>query len=88
MPEGDESREIFGIGLAQTRNSRLITKADLQNVVSENKSISESTIETLLVAAISLKYTQSNSISVAYDGQIVGIDTPSDEGRERNIRWK
>ena len=73
MPEGIESRELFGIGLNQTRNSRLISKADLQNVVSENKTISEETIETLLVAAISLKYTQSNSISVAYDGQIVGI---------------
>jgi len=73
MPEGIESRELFGIGLNQTRNSRLISKADLQNVVSESKKISEETIETLLVAAISLKYTQSNSISVAYDGQIVGI---------------
>ena len=73
MPEGIESRELFGIGLNQTRNSRLISKADLQNVVSENKTVSEETIETLLVAAISLKYTQSNSISVAYDGQIVGI---------------
>ena len=73
MPEGIESRELFGIGLNQTRNSRLINKADLQNVVTENKTISEETIETLLVAAISLKYTQSNSISVAYDGQVVGI---------------
>ncbi|MBN12215.1 MAG: 5-aminoimidazole-4-carboxamide ribonucleotide transformylase [Opitutaceae bacterium] len=73
MPEGIESRELFGIGLNQTRNSRLISKADLQNVVSENKTICEETTETLLVAAISLKYTQSNSISVAYDGQIVGI---------------
>lgn len=73
MPEGIESRELFGIGLNQTRNSRLISKADQQNVVSENKTICEETIETLLVATISLKYTQSNSISVAYDGQIVGI---------------
>ncbi len=77
MPEGIESRELFGIGLNQTRNSRLISKADLQNVVSESKKISEETIETLLVAAISLKYTQSNSISVAYDGQIVGIGAGS-----------
>ncbi len=73
MPEGIESRELFGIGINQTRNSRLISKADLQNVVSENKTVSEETIETLLVAAISLKYTQSNSISVAFDGQIVGV---------------
>lgn len=73
MPEGIEERDLFGIRVKQTRNSRLITKADLENVVSENKAISAETIETLLVAAISLKYTQSNSISVAYDGQIVGM---------------
>ena len=73
MPQGIEKREIFGVTLAQERNSRLFTKADFQNVVSENKDISESALDTLLVAAISLKYTQSNSISVAYDGQIVGM---------------
>ncbi len=73
MPSGIESREIFGITVKQTRNSRLYTKDDLQNVVSKNTDISQEVIETLLVAAISLKYTQSNSISVAYDGQIIGM---------------
>ncbi len=73
LPEGLESRELFGIGLSQTRNSRMIAKSDLQNVVSDREDISDETLETLLVAAISLKYTQSNSISLAYDGQIVGI---------------
>ena len=73
MPTGNEEREIFGIKVSQTRNDRLITKADLSNVVSKNKDIPEDVIDTLLVAAISLKYTQSNSISLAYDGQIVGM---------------
>ncbi|MCH2613225.1 MAG: phosphoribosylaminoimidazolecarboxamide formyltransferase [Opitutales bacterium] len=73
MPEGDESREIFGIGLNPTRNSRHITKVDLYNVVSDNKDISHSPLASLLVAARSLKYTQSNSISIAYEGQIVGV---------------
>ncbi len=73
MPTGIEKRELFGITLAQERNSRLFTKADFQNVVSKNQDISEAALDTLLVAAISLKYTQSNSISVAYDGQIVGM---------------
>ena len=73
LPEGIESRDIFGIKISQTRNSRIITKADLSNVVSKKKEIPEDVIDTLLVAAISLKYTQSNSISLAYDGQIVGM---------------
>lgn len=73
LPTGIEKREVFGVTLAQERNSRLFTKDDFRNVVSENKDISEDALDTLLVAAISLKYTQSNSISVAYDGQIVGM---------------
>nr|WP_221774758.1 phosphoribosylaminoimidazolecarboxamide formyltransferase [Pelagicoccus albus] len=73
MPTGIEKREIFGVTVAQERNSRLFTKEDFKNVVSKNKDISEGALDTLLVAAISLKYTQSNSISIAYDGQIVGM---------------
>lgn len=73
MPTGIEKREIFGVTVAQDRNSRLFTKDDFKNVLSANKDISEEALDTLLVAAISLKYTQSNSISIAYDGQIVGM---------------
>ena len=73
MPEGVEKRDLFGVTLAQERNSRIFTKSDFQNVLTENKQISDEALDTLMVAAISLKYTQSNSISVAYDGQIVGM---------------
>ena len=73
MPTGIENRELFGISVKQTRNSRPFTKNDLKNVVSKNRDIPEDVIESLLVACISLKYTQSNSISVAYDGQIIGM---------------
>ena len=73
MPTGIETRQLFGITVAQERNSRLFTKDDFKNVVSKNKNISEDVLDTLLVAAISLKYTQSNSISLAYDGQIIGM---------------
>ena len=73
MPSGLESRDVFGIKLVQERNSRLFTKADFKKVLTANKTISEAALDTLLVAAISLKYTQSNSISIAYDGQIVGM---------------
>lgn len=73
LPEGLEERDVFGLKLKQQRNNRLIAKSDLTNVLSEKKDIPEDVIDTLLVSAIALKYTQSNSISVAYDGQIVGI---------------
>ena len=73
MPTGIEKRELFGVTVAQERNSRLFTKDDFKNVLSANQNVSEEALDTLLVAAISLKYTQSNSISIAYDGQIVGM---------------
>ncbi len=72
-PDPMEMRELFGIQLSQERNHKTITRDDLTNIVSRNTDIPESAYQTLLVAAITLKYTQSNSISLAYDGQIVGL---------------
>ena len=72
-PDPMEMRELFGIQLSQERNHKTITREDLTNIVSRNTDIPESAYQTLLVAAITLKYTQSNSISLAYDGQIVGL---------------
>lgn len=72
-PDAFETREIFGIQLSQERNSKVITRTDLTNIVSRNTDMPESIYQTLLVAAITLKYTQSNSIALAYDGQIVGL---------------
>lgn len=72
-PDPMELREIFGIQLSQERNHKMITRDDLTHIVSRNTDIPESIYQTLLVAAITLKYTQSNSISLAYDGQIVGL---------------
>jgi AICAR transformylase/IMP cyclohydrolase PurH len=72
-PDPFEMRELFGIQLSQERNHKVITRDDLTKVVSRNTDVPESIYQTLLVAAITLKYTQSNSISLAYDGQIVGL---------------
>ncbi len=72
-PDAFETRELFGIQLSQERNSKVITRADLTDIVSRNADMPESIYQTLLVAAITLKYTQSNSIALAYDGQIVGL---------------
>ena len=72
-PDPFETRELFGINLTQERNAQVITRDDLTQIVSRNQDLPESIYQTLLVAAITLKYTQSNSIALAYDGQIIGL---------------
>ncbi len=67
-PDIIESREVFGFTLQQSRNNAVISKNDFNNVVSEKNDTTQDILETLLVATIALKYTQSNSVSVAYEG--------------------
>lgn len=59
--------------MEQRRNDVVITKALFSNVVTAEKSLPESAIRDLIVATIALKYTQSNSVCYARDGQVVGI---------------
>jgi phosphoribosylaminoimidazolecarboxamide formyltransferase / IMP cyclohydrolase len=72
-PSEMESREIFGVTLQQQRNTAVITKETFRNVVTAKQHIPDPVLETLLVATVALKYTQSNSICVAYDGQVIGM---------------
>ncbi len=72
-PPEMESRELFGFGFQQKRNDVPISKEHLRNVVTGSKVITDDILETLTVATISLKYTQSNSVCVAYDGQVIGM---------------
>ncbi len=67
-----ESREIFGITLEQLRNDAIINKDSFNQIVTENKEITSEGIRDLLIATITLKYTQSNSVCFAYDGQVIG----------------
>ncbi len=71
-PENIESREIFGITLEQLRNNAIITKDSFNEIVTEEKHLTAEGIRDLLIATITLKYTQSNSICFAYDGQVIG----------------
>ncbi|HHW23518.1 MAG TPA: phosphoribosylaminoimidazolecarboxamide formyltransferase [Clostridiaceae bacterium] len=71
-PEEIESRDIFGITLEQLRNNAVITRDSFSNIVTENKDIPEEGIRDLLIATITLKYTQSNSVCFAYGGQVIG----------------
>ena len=68
-----ETRQVFGVSFTQRRNDRIITKDDLANIVTQNRSLPESAARDLLVALIVLKYTQSNSVAYAYDGQAIGV---------------
>lgn len=68
-----EQRTLFGLTLEQARNNAKIDENVFKNVVSNNKNLSESATRDLIVATISLKYTQSNSVCYAKNGQIIGI---------------
>ncbi len=67
-----ETRDFYGFEFSQKRNNALITKDIFKDIVSKNKELTEAEIESLIVATIALKYTQSNSVCVAYDGQVIG----------------
>jgi phosphoribosylaminoimidazolecarboxamide formyltransferase / IMP cyclohydrolase len=72
-PPEMEHREVFGITLEQKRNDLPLTPDLLKNIVTKNKSFSASAFRDALVALITLKYTQSNSVCLAVDGQVIGV---------------
>lgn len=72
-PSGTESREVFGFGLRQGRNTAPVSKELFRNMVTSGKTILPEVLETLIVATIALKYTQSNSVCVAFEGQVIGM---------------
>ncbi|KAM4744624.1 bifunctional purine biosynthesis protein ATIC isoform 2-T2 [Anableps anableps] len=71
-PDDTEVRVLFGLYLKQKRNGALINKEFFKNVVSKG-SLSEEAVRDLTVATIAVKYTQSNSVCYAKDGQVIGI---------------
>jgi len=69
-----EFREVNGVIFSQQRNTLKINKRNfLQNIVTKNSNLSKDTYRDLLLASITLKYTQSNSIAFAINGQTIGI---------------
>lgn len=72
IPEETESRDVFGITLEQLRNNATVDTSLFSQVVTKEKSLPQSALRDLLVAYTTLKYTQSNSICFAYDGQVIG----------------
>ena len=72
-PKPMESKEVYGVRFHQQRNDVKIDETLLQNIVSENKELPEGAKRDLLIAMITAKYTQSNSVVYAKDGQAIGI---------------
>ena len=73
VPEEKETKQVFGITFEQGRNNFKIDEELLSNVVTKNKDIPEDKKIDLIIALITLKYTQSNSVCFATDGQAIGV---------------
>ena len=72
-PESIERKQVFGITFEQGRNDVKIDESILQNIVSANKNLPKDKITDMIIALITLKYTQSNSVCFAFDGQAIGV---------------
>ncbi len=72
-PPPTETRQVFGLFLEQQRNDAVISPELLHNVVTVKKTIPDGVRQDMLIATLVLKYTQSNSVCVAYDGQVIGV---------------
>ena len=73
VPDPVESKEVFGVTFEQGRNEAKITEELLINRPTNNKEIPKAAARDLLIALITLKYTQSNSVCYVKDGQAIGI---------------
>ena len=73
IPAEQETKQVFGITFQQGRNNFEIGEHLLSNIVTENKEIPASAKIDLIISLITLKYTQSNSVCFAYDGQAIGV---------------
>ena len=73
IPREQERKDVFGITFQQGRNNFKINRELLSNIVTENRELPETAVRDLIVALITLKYTQSNSVCYAVDGQAIGV---------------
>ena len=73
VPAEAERKQVYGITFEQGRNNFQINEALLENIVTENKAYPDDAKLDLIIALITLKYTQSNSVCYAVDGQAIGV---------------
>ena len=73
VPAPLETKQVYGITFEQGRNNFEINEELLSNLVTENKELPDSAKRDLIISLITLKYTQSNSVCFAVDGQAIGV---------------
>lgn len=73
VPAAIEHKQVYGVTFEQGRNSLKIDEEMLKNFVTDNKTFTDEAKRDLLIALITLKYTQSNSVCYAKDGQAIGV---------------
>ena len=73
VPQETETKQVYGISFEQGRNNFKINRELLSNLVTENKNLPDSAKRDLIISLITLKYTQSNSVCFAVDGQAIGV---------------
>ncbi len=73
VPNPVESKQVFGITFEQGRNELKIDENLLERIVTKNKELPHKAKIDLIIALITLKYTQSNSVCFAVDGQVIGV---------------
>ena len=73
VPAPRECKDVFGISFEQRRNDFRIDESLLQNIVTENRDLPQRAKIDMIVALITLKYTQSNSVCYVKDGQAIGV---------------
>ena len=83
-PAPIEHKQVYGITFEQGRNNFKIDEALLSNIVTQNKNLPDSAKKDLIIALITLKYTQSNSVCYVKDGQAIGIGA----GQQSRIHFK
>ncbi len=72
-PPAIERRQVFGVTLEQRRNDAPLGPQVFSNVVTARKDLPEAAIRDLIVATATIKYTQSNSVGLAHNGQVTGV---------------
>lgn len=73
VPAVKEHKQVFGVTFEQGRNNYSVTTDDFTNIVTDNKTLTEEAKRDMVIALITLKYTQSNSVAFVQDGQAIGV---------------
>ena len=73
VPAAVEHKQVFGVTFEQGRNDLRISEAMLENLVTDNKTLTPEQKRDLVLCLITLKYTQSNSVCYAQGGQVIGV---------------